>query len=924
VGDRSYSQVVLVGRATELDLFRSLLRDLVGGRGRSVLIEGEPGVGKSALVAAGFGDASALGCRVVWAAADELVGRFPLRTLLDALTPGQRGAIGAGVGAGDPVLANVERFLALVDQLCAESPVIVVLDDLQWADEASLLVWGRLSRAVDQLPLLLVATCRPVPRRPPVAELRRTLAAHGALVTSLRELPARQVDELVDELVGAPSGPRLRAMARQAGGNPLYVRELVDALVREHHVEREDAGFAELAADVVAMPASLGTAIAGRLAFLSDPTAQALRPAVLLGTEFSVEDLAAVSGWSIAELAAGIEEALAAGVLTERGDRFAFRHPLIRQALYGAIPEALRSALHQDAAYALVRTGGAVERVAAQLLAAQGEMAEWVPSWLERHGAFLTQQTSQIAEQLIGWALERVPPDDPLHHRLESQLAVAAYLLGNRELCERMARKVLARADEPDRAAAMAWTLASSLQRSRRFGEARDIVDSALTDPEISQVWQARLLAMSARLRRSGRRFDDSAADKALAHAELAEDPTAIGHALHEVSLVRVRQRDTAGALRAVRRALEVIGDDPETIDLRQLLLINQTAFFAVFDDWDAARASMRAAIELAERTATSRLCTVYTTAADCLLAMGEWDDALAAMEVAVEHMPEADAWPEMWERVCGMRAFIGGHRDDMVAVQAALARPRVRDSDSILLIRARALPEERAGRPERALAVLKETLDPDRAEKYQVWRHRWTPLLVRLAVEVGDRHTASTATELLAQVAESEPTPHRLAAVRWCRGLLAGDAAEVLAAAEYFRIAKRPLELGNSLEDAAVLMAGTDRAAALATLTEAVDVYLSLGATWDVMRADNRARQHGVRRGRRGPRNRPSTGWDALTATELRVAGLVADGLSNPDIAARLLLSRRTVQTHVSHILGKLGAQSRVEIARTAGERSG
>ncbi|EWM19411.1 helix-turn-helix transcriptional regulator [Kutzneria sp. 744] len=126
-------------------------------------------------------------------------------------------------------------------------------------------------------------------------------------------------------------------------------------------------------------------------------------------------------------------------------------------------------------------------------------------------------------------------------------------------------------------------------------------------------------------------------------------------------------------------------------------------------------------------------------------------------------------------------------------------------------------------------------------------------------------------------------------------------------------------MELGNGLEDAAVLMADEDPASALATLTEAVDVYLSLGATWDVMRADARVRKHGVRRGQR---SRPETGWEALTGAELKVAVLVADGLSNPDIADRLFLSRRTVQTHVSYILVKLGALSRVEIARMAGQR--
>jgi DNA-binding CsgD family transcriptional regulator len=100
--------------------------------------------------------------------------------------------------------------------------------------------------------------------------------------------------------------------------------------------------------------------------------------------------------------------------------------------------------------------------------------------------------------------------------------------------------------------------------------------------------------------------------------------------------------------------------------------------------------------------------------------------------------------------------------------------------------------------------------------------------------------------------------------------------------------------------------------------------VIVGSGGVFDAEDATCSTRKHGVRRGQRGPRDRPATGWDAFTGAELKVAVLVAGGLSNPDIAARLFLSRRTVQTHVSHILAKLGARSRVEIARHSGERSG
>lgn len=115
------------------------------------------------------------------------------------------------------------------------------------------------------------------------------------------------------------------------------------------------------------------------------------------------------------------------------------------------------------------------------------------------------------------------------------------------------------------------------------------------------------------------------------------------------------------------------------------------------------------------------------------------------------------------------------------------------------------------------------------------------------------------------------------------------------------------------------VLAQRGDADAARAALDEALTHYGDLGADFDIRRANAHLRPYGMRRGQRGARRRPTTGWEALTPTELRVAELVADGGSNPDIAVAMFLSRRTVQTHVSHILTKLGARSRIEIAHQA-----
>jgi DNA-binding NarL/FixJ family response regulator len=144
-----------------------------------------------------------------------------------------------------------------------------------------------------------------------------------------------------------------------------------------------------------------------------------------------------------------------------------------------------------------------------------------------------------------------------------------------------------------------------------------------------------------------------------------------------------------------------------------------------------------------------------------------------------------------------------------------------------------------------------------------------------------------------------------------------------VRAAAESFQRIGYPMFAAQALENAAVLHAEKgDLAAARAAYLEAVDGYRDLDAAWDLMRADTRLRRYNVRRGTRGSRRRAATGWEALTSTEQKVAALVAAGQSNPDIASQLFLSRHTVESHVSHILAKLNAKSRVEIAHAVGRR--
>ena len=352
---------VLVGRDDELALLDGLLREAARGRGAAVLIEGEPGIGKSALVHAAVTAAPDAGCQVFWGAGDELGTALPLLPFLDALQVREpsvnarrntivgllRGEIAADRGADVPATL-AEQLLALVAEESAVRPVVLVIDDLQWADPASVTLWGRLAKTARQAPLLLIGTARPVPHRDDLLALHRLAGDDGRIqLTGLAE-PA--VADLVAVLAGGrPDGSLLR-LAEGAAGNPLYLTELVAALMRGSNLTLTPAGTAALAGgtDLAgaepgspvpgSIPGSLSAVIADRLGFVAGPVRDVLRAAALLGVDFEISDLAIVLGRGLPDLLPAVDEARVAGVLAESGSSLGFRHPLIRAALYEEMP----------------------------------------------------------------------------------------------------------------------------------------------------------------------------------------------------------------------------------------------------------------------------------------------------------------------------------------------------------------------------------------------------------------------------------------------------------------------------------------------------------------------------------------------------------------------------------------------------------
>ena len=358
---------VLVGRGDEVARLRLAVSELAAGRGGVVWVGGEPGIGKSALADAGLAGAQAAGVRVFRGAADELTQSFALRLMADCLGVGRGVVEGfrveiaellAGRGGGvDAVAAASERMVALVERECAASPVVLVGDDLQWADEASLGVWQRLVGVAGQAPLLVVGVCRPVPRRVEVDRVREAVVRVGdAVVVELGPLGGGEVAVMVQGLLSAVPGPGLRRGLERAGGNPLYVREMVDALVADG-VVAVAGGVAEVAGPVGPGLSTLSAAIGRRLDFLSGRARSVLQAGAVLGGRFSVEELALVSGHSVAGLAGVVEEAVAAGVLAVVGSELMFRHALIRQALHDGVPAAVRVGLHAHVARVWAEAG---------------------------------------------------------------------------------------------------------------------------------------------------------------------------------------------------------------------------------------------------------------------------------------------------------------------------------------------------------------------------------------------------------------------------------------------------------------------------------------------------------------------------------------------------------------------------------------
>jgi tetratricopeptide (TPR) repeat protein len=843
----------LFGRDAELAILGGRVKEVADRRGGVVLIDGEPGIGKSSLARAAATEAARLGCRVLWGTCGELDQAIPLEPVLQALGAREpsgsprrtmiarflRGEAGVDRGTDGPAVVS-EQLLALVAEECAAQPTVLVIDDLQWADTDSVRLLSRLTRVAAEVPLLLVGLMRPVPQRDDLVALRRAAGGLSSSRVHLAGLSEAAAAELVRSLAGGSPSAELLRLLGDADGNPLFLTEMVAALTRSSSLSVGPDGIVTVTSGLP--PRSLGAVIEDRLASLSGPTREVLRTASLLGVDFTVTDLVSVRGCAVCDIAPALDEARAGGVLAEAGDRLRFRHPLIHAAFYEAMPKAVRRAWHGETARALARSGAAADRIARQLLWSADDpdgspepMDEWVLNWLDHAAERLVVHAPQAAARLLAHALASEAGEAARRGRFASRLADALYRTGERKAAEQVAANALEHAPvDSDLLVDLHWTLALCQLAAGRVTDSLAVLDRIRASPDLSPRHRARVLVQAARTRSISGRIDDAARDagEALAVATQAGDHQAMGWALLVMALNAMGRGELAEALTLCDRVLEVPDADPAMFDLRLLAQINKAAALGNLNRQEEAIAVATRACQLASQVGTSiRLAQAHAVRTEAYFEAGRWDDALAEMVIVPESMKERPA-------VCGemgMAAVISFHRGDADAARRYLraAVPhaeRIGDRLVPTLALARALDHEQAGALLDALGTLTRWLNGGTEEVGQV--EYLVADATRLAMRAGQPEVARALALRAAQFAAGLDTPYRRGSERYCRGLVDGDASLLIDAAAHYRQAGRPLERAKALEAAAAeLTRSGDHVHAQAVLADAMDVYSELGA---------------------------------------------------------------------------------------------
>ena len=911
---------ILVGREQDVAVALESLELLAAGPS-ALAIEGEAGIGKSALWQLAVGAAREHGLRVLEARPSEAERALSYAALGDLLRPAldaieglpepQRRALEVALlvadpdGAGPDQRAIAVATLGALQTLSAERPVALAIDDVQWLDADSARALTFALRRLAAEPLLALLARRG--DRPAALPLGLDAWDEGRVLrVRLAPLGPTDMHTLLAERLGLRlARPLLLRVHAAAAGNPLYGLELGRALLRHEGRLAPTAALPE--------PETLEGVVAERLDALSSAAQLALAAVAALA-----EPRPAVVGAVTDETAGGLEEALESGVLQLHDERLQPAHPLFGSVAAARLRPDRRRELHRRLAELVDDFEQHALHIALAAEAPDRDASQVVAEAARRAGA---RGAPDAALQLVEHAL-RLAPAEPAAARagLWIEASDLAFAAGDTERANRLLRDALELAEPAQRSSVLA-RLAMLATYDGSIREARDLGEQALRelgDDPAARVVVRRRLALAHLLRAELADAERHAA-RAAELAEASEPRESAARALANLACIQALRGRWADASPNIDRALALEGapgvasidDSPSAVAGLMLMYQGELA---------AARSRLRHALAQAQAAGGDPLSTGLLF-------------ALSDLESRAGRFHEA--------RALALRGLTASEQTDQ------------RTERSVLLF-AQALAEAHLGVGDGGLAAAEEGLAiAERAEhRFAAAQNRWA--LGHLALSAGRADAAWAALEpavtllregdvgepgvipvhaeavdallmlgdverartLVAELHATARWPWLRAAAARCRGLLLaaeGDTetalCELADALEQHRALDMPFALARTeLALGSAQRRAKQRAAARASLAQAEAAFEALGAE----RWAERARGEAARLAGRRPSD------DAgLTATERGVAELAAAGRSNREIAGELFVSERTVEANLTRVYRKLGVRSRTELAR-------
>ncbi len=955
----------LVGRTDELDLFERVLAEVDRGKSAAIEIVGEPGIGKTRLLAEVAGRADAGGRLVLSGSAAELEQDLPFSVFVDALDEYLEGldpgsfarldedvraelahvfpSLSAHESAGRVALQH-ERYRthravrALLEHLAKTRAVVVLLDDLHWADSASIELLGGLLRRRPAAAVLMVLALRPrhVPERLATA-LERAQRSDTLTRIELGALTPVEARELLGGLVDDDA--RATLLYEESGGNPFYLEQLA----RSRERASEAAGPGEVSATAIGVPRAIAASLSEELGLLSATARLVLEGAAVAGDPFEPELAAVAAGASETAAMDAVDELLRLDLVrtTDVPRRFRFRHPLVRRAVYETTAGGWRLGAHERCAEALAMRGAPatarahhVERSARDgdvdaaavlreagaeaLRLAPASAARWFADALRvlprtapaeqrvellraRAGALTSAGRFADSHHALLEALELAPGDaHVLRARLARDCAGVEGLLGRQE--DAGNRLAAALAELPDKNSPEAVSLLlelavnaiwraryEAMQESAEHAvrAARALEDAALTAAALAVLAFADSMTGSAERAESDRSeaaaLVDSLSDDELArHLEAASWLAGV-----ELYLGRYAGGD-AHATRALALARATGQGEP-------VLLLQQTlgGLWRMRGKLAESGELLDGAIE-ASRVLGNTHALVWSLSgrSAAALQVGDVELALTAAREAVDLSQGSNGGFHSAEAAVGLAAALAEAGQPQVAVELLL---------------------EFAGGEELALIA-----GGPRAHSLELLTRCWLALDRRAEAGRAAAHAEKWASAVRLPMAVAW-ADRAAAEVDLQAGHATRAAKRALASAAAADEVGTPIEaaLSRTLAGRALGEAG-ERERALPELERAAAQLDACGALRWRDDAERELRKLGRRIHRRTrPGRADGSPIETLTARELQVARLVVDRRTNPEIATDLYLSQKTVETHLRNIFRKLDVTSRVELAR-------